>query len=233
MQKRFLSVATAVQVASVCAAAMMLCASLPAAAQSGSLEDRLRTQLRSTGEQLRQLQDTQAQLQSDKAAAEQTRDKAQADLKQAQADLDAAKGNTSAQVEAEHALAAERSKHAQDSQQLAKYKSSYEDLLAVSRSQDAQRKQAQVDLTARESQLQMCEAKNAQLYKVGHDILDAYEHIGLGTVFKTREPFAQSARVKYDEIAQHYGDDLYAGKYDPNARPAPVAAASAPAAAAK
>src|ERR1700749_260842 len=110
MRKRLMSVAAG------CLSAALLCASLPAAAQSSSLEDRLRTQLRSTVEQLRQLQDTQAQLQSDKAAAEQARDKAQADLKQAKADLAAARGNTSAQVEAEHALAAERSKHAQDSQ---------------------------------------------------------------------------------------------------------------------
>ncbi|KAF1855347.1 hypothetical protein Lal_00005360 [Lupinus albus] len=56
-----------------------------------------------------------------------------------------------------------------------------------------------------------------ELYRVGHEILDAYEHVGIGTFFSSRQPFAQSARVKYDDLAQRYGDALYAGKH---ARPA-------------
>jgi DNA repair exonuclease SbcCD ATPase subunit len=220
MRKRLLSVASG------CVSAALLCASLPAFAQSDSLEDRLRAQLRSTVEQLRQLQDTQAQLQSDKATAEQQRDKALADLKAAQGELDAAKGKSGAQEQAERSLASERASHAKDSQELVKVKAAYDALLAESRTQEAQCKQAQGELKTRDTQLQTCEAKNVQLYKVGHDILDAYEHVDLGTFMKTRQPFAQSARVKYDEIAQQYGDQLYAGKYDPNAVAARPAAAS-------
>jgi len=190
---------------------------LPASAQS--IEDRLRSQLRETTEQLHQLQDSQSQLQADKTVAEQQRDKALADLKQAQADLAAAKGKSPAEAETERSLAAEKASHAQDSQQLAKYKSAYEDLLGVSRSRDTER-----------TQLQTCETKNVQLYQVGHEILDAYEHVGLGTVLSSREPFAQSARVKYDMIAQNYGDTLYAGKYDPRAV-APAGASATQAAA--
>ncbi|CAB3761143.1 hypothetical protein [Paraburkholderia solisilvae] len=226
MRKRLLSAAAG------CLGAALVCTSLPALAQSSGLEDKLRAQLRSTVEQLRQLQDTQAQLQADKTAAEQQRDKAVDDLKAAQGELDAAKGKSGAQEQAERALSAERSSHAKDTQQLTKVKAAYDALLAESHTQEAQRKQAQTELKARDTQLQTCEAKNAQLYKVGHDVLDAYEHIDLGTFMKTRQPFAQSARVKYDEIAQQYGDQLYAGKYDPNAAPAPAAAASAGSAAA-
>src|SRR6201991_57406 len=228
MRKRLLSVASG------CVSAALLCASLPVHAQSGSLEDRLRAQLRSTVEQLRQLQDTQSQLQADKSSAEQQRDKALADLKAAQGELDASKGKSGAQEQAERSLAAERASHAKDSNELTKVKAAYDALLAESRTQDTQRQQAQGALKARDTQLQTCEAKNVQLYKVGHDILDAYEHIDLGTFMKTRQPFAESARVKYDEIAQQYGDQMYAGKYDPNALPAPAVAASgtpAPAAA--
>lgn len=220
MRKRLLSVASG------CVSAALFCASLPAHAQSGSLEDRLRAQLRSTVEQLRQLQDTQAQLQADKASAEQQRDKALADLKAAQGELDAAKGKSGAQEQAERSLAAERASHAKDSTELTKVKAAYDALLAESHTQDAQRKQVQSELKARDTQLQTCQAKNVQLYKVGHDILDAYEHVDLGTFMKTRQPFAQRARVKYDEIGQQYGDQLYAGKYDPNALPAPAAAGS-------
>ncbi|HEY4352474.1 MAG TPA: hypothetical protein VGN31_14680 [Paraburkholderia sp.] len=224
MRKRLLSVASG------CVSAALLCASLPVHAQSGSLDDRLRAQLRSTVEQLRQLQDTQAQLQADKASAEQQRDKALADLKAAQGEIDAAKGKSGAQEQAERSLASERASHAKDSSELTKVKAAYDALLAESHTQDAQRKQAQGELKARDTQLQTCQAKNVQLYKVGHEILDAYEHVDLGTFMKTRQPFAESARVKYDEIAQQYGDQLYAGKYDPNALPAPAAAASGTAA---
>lgn len=200
------------------AAAVWFCAMTPASAQS--IEDKLRTQLRSTTQELRQLQDTQAQLQAGKTAAEQQRDKALADLKQAQADLAAAKGKSSAEVAAGRALDAEKAKHAQDSSQLTKYRSAYEDLLALSRSHDAQRTEAQTQLKTVDAHLQTCEAKNAQLYQVGQDVLNAYEHVGLGSFLSSREPFAQGARVKYDEIAQRYGDQLYAGKFDPAAKAA-------------
>ena len=81
----------------------------------------------------------------------------------------------------------------------------------MSRARDAQHTQLQKDVAARDTQLKTCQAHNAELYRVGHEILDAYEHVGLGTLFSSRQPFAQSARVN-DDIAQRYGDALYAGK---------------------
>lgn len=202
----------------------LLFAATGAGAQS--IEDKLRSQLRSTTQELRQLQDNQTQLQADKTAAEQQRDQALAQVKDLQTQLAAAKGQSGAEAEARRALAEERASHTRDTQQLAKYKTSYEDLLAVTKTRDAQRTQLQNDVKTRDTQLQTCEAKNADLYRVGHEILQAYEHVGLGTFLSSRQPFAESARVKYDDIAQRYGDALYAGKYDPAARPA---AASAPA----
>ena len=47
--------------------------------------------------------------------------------------------------------------------------------------------------------------------------LDAYENVGIGTVIASRQPFAAKARVKYEQIAQEYGDKLYEGKFDPRA----------------
>ncbi|PQV46078.1 hypothetical protein [Paraburkholderia sp. BL21I4N1] len=195
-------------------------------ADAQSIEDKLRTQLRSTTQTLRQLQDNQAQLQADKTAAEQQRDAAQARLKDVQAQLAAASGKSGGEAAAERALSVEKNSHARDAQQLAKYKSSYEELLTVSRARDAQRSQWQNDVKQRDARLQMCQAKNADLYRVGHEILDAYEHVGFGSFFASRQPFAQGARVKYDEIEQRYGDALYSGKYDPAARSTAAAAAT-------
>ncbi|NIF90062.1 hypothetical protein F3J10_17415 [Burkholderia sp. Cy-637] len=191
-----------------------------------SMEERLRGQLRTTTQQLRQLQDGQAQLEADKTGAEQARDKALAQVKELQAQLSAAKGDSGAEAAARRALADERAAHARDTQALAKARASYEELAGTARTRDAQRGTLQADLAARDTQLQSCQAHNADLYRVGHEILDAYEHVGLGTVLASRQPFAQSARVKYDQLAQRYGDALYAGKYDPAARPAKPEAAS-------
>ncbi|MET3823211.1 chromosome segregation ATPase [Burkholderia ambifaria] len=115
-------------------------------AHAQSIEDKLRTQLRSTVQELRQLQDNQAQLQADKAAAEKQRDDALAQLKTAQAQLASARGDSGAEAAAKRALAAERAGREQDARSLAKYKASYEDLLAVSRARDAQHAQAQKDV---------------------------------------------------------------------------------------
>jgi len=196
-------------------AAALLAAAGPAGAQS--MEDKLRSQLRETVQQLRQLQDNQAQLESAKGAAEQSRDKALADLKRTQDELAAARGESSGEAAAKHALAQEKAAHDQDARQLAKYKSSYDELAATSRARDTERTQLQAAIRARDTQLHTCEAKNADLYQLGHEVLDAYEHVGFGTLLQAREPFAQGARVKYDEIAQRYGDALYGAKYDPDA----------------
>ncbi|WP_186047731.1 hypothetical protein [Burkholderia gladioli] len=206
------------------AVAMLMAGMQTAGAQS--MEERLRGQLRTTTQQLRQLQDGQAQLEADKTGAEQARDKALAQVKALQAQLSAAKGDSGAEAAARRALADERAAHARDTQALAKARASYEELAGTARTRDAQRGTLQADLAARDTQLQSCQAHNAELYRVGHEILDAYEHVGLGTVLASRQPFAQSARVKYDQLAQRYGDALYAGKYDPAARPAKPEAAS-------
>lgn len=210
--------------AAAVAVAMLMAGMQTAGAQS--MEERLRGQLRTTTQQLRQLQDGQAQLEADKTGAEQARDKALAQVKALQAQLSAAKGDSGAEAAARRALADERAAHARDTQALAKARASYEELAGTARTRDAQRGTLQADLAARDTQLQSCQAHNADLYRVGHEILDAYEHVGLGTVLASRQPFAQSARVKYDQLAQRYGDALYAGKYDPAARPAKPEAAS-------
>ncbi|RKP57932.1 hypothetical protein [Pararobbsia silviterrae] len=204
----------------------------PVAAQS--IEDRLRSQLRETTLQLRQLQDSQSQLQADSAAANQQRDKALADLKQAQQELAEAKQKSGAQSETERALASEKVRRSQDEQELEKYKASYAELQNVSRVRDTERTQSQTALKTQQTQLQNCQAKNEQLYQVGHEILDAYAHAGIVSVLQSREPFAERERVKYDSIAQAYGDSLYENKYDPRASPPSAASAaiesSAPAA---
>lgn len=43
----------------------------------------------------------------------------------------------------------------------------------------------------------------------GQEILGAYENVSVAEVMKIRQPFASGARVKFEEMAQKLGDDLY------------------------
>ena len=64
---------------------------------------------------------------------------------------------------------------------------------------------------------------------MGQEILKAYETVDLGSVLASRQPFAAQSRVKFEQIAQQYGDKLYEGKFDVRAvnAPAPAAAPAA------
>ncbi|MCY1561968.1 hypothetical protein D9M68_992960 [compost metagenome] len=65
---------------------------------------------------------------------------------------------------------------------------------------------------------------------MGQEVLRAYETVDLGSVLASRQPFAAQSRVKFEQIAQQYGDKLYEGKFDVRAVNAPAPATAAPAA---
>jgi hypothetical protein len=52
------------------------------------------------------------------------------------------------------------------------------------------------------------------MYGVAQQLLAAYEKIDVAEVMSIRQPFASSARVKFEELAQGFGDDLYKSRFD-------------------
>ena len=183
-----------------------------AQAQQQSLEEQLRAQLRDTRSQLQDLQGQQAQWQSQKSALEQERDQARKALEQAQAELTKARGTSpalaeekSARLKAEEASRQTQAAYAQASNQI--------------KQETSRRTALETELAQAHGQVEACAAKNAQLYKVGQDILAAYEHMDMGTMMSARQPFAASARVKLENAAQAYGDRLYEQRYVPAKQP--------------
>jgi uncharacterized protein YPO0396 len=177
----------------------------PASAQS--IEDRLRDQLRATVQQLHQLQDDQASLQAQKAEAEQERDALKAQLAAAKAQLSRG-GQDRGQVQA---LAVE----------VSKYKSAYTQATGTAAQAQADHDKLQAGLTNTQTLLTACQAKNDQLFKVGNEVLAAYQKFDFGDAFGANEPFIGFKRVELENLAQDYGDRLYDGKFDPRqARPA-------------
>ncbi|WP_266157146.1 hypothetical protein [Dyella silvatica] len=178
--------------------------------QAQSLEEQLRTQLREARSQLQDMQNEQAQWQAQKASTEKERDQARKSLEQAQAELAKLRGNN--QAGSASALAAERATRQQAQNDVQRGQQSLADVSAKAHAQEARATSATAQLNEVQGRLTTCTAKNQELYKVGHEILDAYSNVGLGTVLASRQPFAAASRVKLENAAQGYGDRLYEQK---------------------
>ena len=184
-------------------------------ASAEGMEERLRTQLRSTAQQLQALQSQQAQASAAQLAAQNEVKAAQAQIKQLTAELAKAKGvaeQLAGQQQSLHSQA--QAQVAASAEQTGKFKKSYDELLVMARAKEAERSKLQAQLTERDTQVQQCSVKNQQMYGVAKQILTAYENIDVAEVMKIRQPFAGSARVKFDELAQGFGDDLYKTQFD-------------------
>lgn len=192
-------------------------------ANAEGMEERLRTQLRSTTQQLQALQSQQAQASAAQLAAQNEAKAAQAQIKQLTAELAKAKGlaeQLAGQQQSLHSQA--QAQVAASAEQTGKFKKAYDELLVMARAKEAERSKLQAQLAERDTQVQQCSVKNQQMYGVAKQILTAYENIDVAEVMKIRQPFAGSARVKFDELAQGFGDDLYKTQFDaPQAALAP------------
>lgn len=184
-------------------------------ASAEGMEERLRTQLRSTTQQLQALQSQQAQASAAQLAAQNEAKAAQAQIKLLTAELAKAKGlaeQLAGQQQSLHSQA--QAQVAASAEQTGKFKKAYDELLVLARGKEAERAKLQAQLAERDTQVQQCSAKNQQMYGVAKQILTAYENIDVAEVMKIRQPFAGSARVKFDELAQGFGDELYKTQFD-------------------
>ncbi|WP_353192523.1 hypothetical protein [Pandoraea pnomenusa] len=221
------------RLASAVAAAVLLAAGSAAMAQTPqgtpSMEERLRTQLRATTEQLQQAQNELAALKAGGAKAGTPSKASPEALKKA---LDDAQQQLATERQARERLAQDarasqsevRSVADKANAQITQYRNAYDELLKLARAADAQRKHLADETAAQRVALTMCKEKNDRLYAVGQEILSAYESMDVATVVAARQPFATQARVKYEQIAQQYGDKLYEGKFDEQQAAAAIAA---------
>ncbi|MBB1603754.1 hypothetical protein A9977_27345 [Variovorax sp. UMC13] len=217
------------------AAALACGAALAQTTPAQGMEERLRAQLRITTSQLQQAQNELAQLKSGAAPAAPVAAAPAgevAELKKALARAEAQLGaerqgraqatEGSQQVKAQAQAATERA-----TAQVAQFRNAYDELLKMARASEAERQRLAAETHLQRTAVTQCEAKNTQLYAVGQEILRAYETVDLGSVLASRQPFAAQSRVKYEQIAQQYGDKLYEGRFDARSVSAPAAPAAA------
>ena len=190
--------------AALCAAGL----TLGGAAQAESMEEKLRAQ-RSTTQQLQQMQSEQAQVNAAKAAAEAQRDAAQKELEALRGQL------ARAQARPRSCRSSRAPCWKAPSRRSPPATPSWASSRAPTTSCWSWRAPAKASallagaLAQRDEQVKSCVAKNREMYQAGKDILNAYERVSTGDMMAMRQPFARSARVKFEEQAQEYGDKLY------------------------
>ncbi|VVP08492.1 MULTISPECIES: DNA repair protein [Pseudomonas] len=184
-------------------------------ASAEGMEERLRTQLRSTTQQLQALQSQQAQASAAQVAAQAETRAAQAQIKQLTAELAKYKGAAEQLASQQDTLQSQaQAQMAASNEQIGKFKKAYDELLVMARGKEAERARLETQLAERDTQMQQCSVKNQQMYGVAKEILAAYEKIDVAEVMKIRQPFAGTARVKFEELAQGFGDELYKTQFD-------------------
>ena len=222
-------------------ALLALLLATPAFAQTGSLEDRMRGELRATKTALAAAEAKNAPLEVRAAAAEKERDRLKTELAKAKPAArvtpvaDAADKRRIAALEADVAAANARAAAAGGSvaRAAAAVKAQRDADVAALTQMKNERDQAlaaaktAVDATAgQQGALAAARAKNARLYAIAKDILNRYERVGFGDVLASREPFLGLTRVRLQNEAEKLGDQAYAERVDatqppPPANPAP------------
>lgn len=191
-----------------CLAIVTLAAGLRAA-DAPDADTRLRETLRSTMQQLNDAQSQLATLQATQNAKDDER-KALAD-KVALLSKHAAEDQAVAAKEAD-ALKAKLSERQSENgnlqQEVAKWKAAAEKNAMIARSEASRRAKDEAAAIAMQRKVEDLTAKNAELFRIGSEILDRYEKFSLGAQFLAREPFVGRARVELENQIQDYDDQM-------------------------
>jgi chromosome segregation ATPase len=194
--------------------ALILLAVFPAAqAQTASLESRMRDQLRETRSQLQELQAQQSTWAAEKAALEKERDAAKQEAEAAHA----TKAAPTVSPETTRELAAERQRREAAEASLQRNKSDADAASVALHTAETERARLAKELDLSHSQVDACTARNVQMYRVGQEVIAAYENIDTADIVSSRQPFAAKSRVKLENAAQSFGDKLYEQRFDPRA----------------
>ena len=120
---------------------------------------------------------------------------------------------------------------------LAKWKEGYVKAAAISVKKESERAVLAGKVISLERRVADNEIKNAEMFRIGNEVLDRYKNFGLGTALVAREPFVGVTRVKLQNLMQSYQDKLIAQKIRPadynSTTPDPAAPANAAPASAK
>ena len=172
-------------------------------------EQKMRETLRNT---MIQLRDSNAKLAIAQAAQADDEDK----IKELQGQLDDLTKKTTAQKHADdQTISDQKDKLATDdmqithlSESLGKWKYGYAKLADYAKQTEGKRAELASKIIILDRRIADQQVKNAEMYRLGNEVLDRYAQFGLGTAISAREPFVGITKVKFQNLVQDYQNKL-------------------------
>jgi chromosome segregation ATPase len=200
-----------------CCVAMLLGLAGPATAQDENDIGKLRDALRRVTVDLRTAQSQATSLQSQLSQAQQTIATRDAEAKQLRAQIGQVQGKLDAATEKADGLQADLTTANATLEttrgDLDQTRRSLGHTQAQLHDTEARRVSTQAGLDQTSGFLKACQASNDQLYKVGREVLAAYDNKDLGDVLGQNEPFTQLKSVEMQNIIQDLQDKLTDARY--------------------
>ena len=191
-------------------------AKLGAADQPNPAEARMREALRNTMIQLRTAQNDNAVLQNAKSELEAKNKELETKVKQLTKNIADDKDATDkAKANLESKIAAQTEEIAKLKENLQKSQADFNASSVLAQSKEAERAKLAADVIVLTRTVAEQKAKNAEMYKLGREILVKYEKFGLGEVLGAKEPFVGTTRVKLETYVQDFQDKLTDQKIKP------------------
>jgi chromosome segregation ATPase len=98
---------------------------------------------------------------------------------------------------------------------LTKWKESQKQAVDLANAKEAARAKLAANNILLQRRIDDAETKNAQMFRLGNEILTRYEKFGLGDALTAREPFVGTTRIKFKNLVQDYQDKLVDQKIKP------------------
>jgi septal ring factor EnvC (AmiA/AmiB activator) len=190
-------------------AILFAAASLHAAEKANPADQKMREMVRNSMVQLRDANAKLAIAQSAQADAEEK-------IKDLQGQLDAlTKKSATERKIADQTIDDLKTKLATDDLQnnhltesLAKWKQGYAKLAEYAKATEGKRAELASKIIVLDRRIADQQVKNAEMYRLGNEVLDKYAKFGLGTAISAREPFVGITKVKFQTLLQDYQNKL-------------------------
>jgi chromosome segregation ATPase len=190
---------------------LMIAASAGASEKKGvnPAEQKMRETIRNTMVQLR---DANAKLATVQAAQAETEEK----VKELQGQLEELTKKSSAEKKAANEtiddlktkLTASELQVNHLTESLGKWKLGYAKLADYAKATEGKRAELASKIILLDRRIADQQVKNAEMYRLGNEVLDRYAQFGLGTAISAREPFVGVTKVKFQNLVQDYQNKL-------------------------
>ena len=193
----------------VLAGVTSLHASEKAAKGVNPAEQKMRETIRNTMMQLRDANAKLATAQTAQAEAEEKNKELQGQLEELTKKSSAEKKAATQTIDdLQTKLAASELQVNHLTESLGKWKLGYAKLADYAKATEGKRAELASKIILLDRRIADQQVKNAEMYRLGNEVLDRYAQFGLGTAISAREPFVGITKVKFQNLVQDYQNKL-------------------------